>query len=132
MEALPNLAPVAGNHLAVNPTVGFLDPHLELRVRFPSKNRLDQRVVRVPAVAPLGRVQLLGSLELDAGDLLDDVNQLVDRHQLARCDVDRLCEVAVRRHLGPLWVVVDVHERPLLPAVALGLDRVLPAQLWPG
>ena len=34
---------------------------------------------------PCGRDEVVAALELDAGDLLDDVDELVDRHELASC-----------------------------------------------
>ena len=52
---------------------------------------LDQRVVAVAAAHALGRVELVGALELHAGDLLDDVDQPVDADQLvaSRCSAAR-------------------------------------------
>jgi hypothetical protein len=129
MEAADLLAALARDHLVVDPPVGLLHADPQLGVRLPAEHALDQCVVGVAAIDPLRRVQLVGPLQLDPGDLLHDVHQLVDGHQLAAPDVDRLHVVAVGQHLGALQAVVDVHERTGLLAVAPDLDLVLPAQL---
>ena len=50
----------------------------------------DQGVVAIAAVDALGGVEVVVALQLDAGDLLDDVDQLIDGDQLAGAEVDRL------------------------------------------
>ena len=41
----------------------------------------------------LGGVEVVVALELDAGDVLDDVDELVDRHAFVAAEVDRLDDV---------------------------------------
>src|SRR5690349_2270983 len=68
--------PLAG-HLVVDPAVGLLHAVAELGVGLPAEEFLDQRVVAVAAVHALGGRQVVVPLKLDAGDLLDDVDELV-------------------------------------------------------
>src|SRR3712207_7874957 len=60
---------------------------------------------------------LFRSLELDARDVLDDVDELVDRDHLAAAEVDRLEDVRAHDRLRAVHAVVDVHEAPRLLAV---------------
>ena len=69
--------------------------------RLPAELPLDHGVVAVAAAHALGGVELVVPLELDAGDPLDHVHQLVDGDQLAAAEVDRLGDVAVGDVEGP-------------------------------
>src|SRR6266508_1327826 len=84
--------------LVVDPPVGALEPVLERNRRLPAEQLADERVVAVPAADALGLGQVVPPLELDAGDLLDDVDEAVDRDQLGAADVDRLGDVALHQH----------------------------------
>src|SRR5690606_24789265 len=76
--------------------------------------------------------QVVAPPELHAGDLLDDVDELVDGDQLAAADVERLVHVAAGEAQGPLDAVVDEHEAARLLAVAPDLDLVGAGQLGLG
>ena len=129
VEALDGLAFLAGDHLVVDPSVGLLHAVAEPGRGFPTEHFLDERVVGVAAVHALRGLQVVGALELDAGDVLDDVDELVDGDELAAADVDGFDEIAVGEHLRALEAVVDVHERTGLVAVAPDLDVVRPGEL---
>src|SRR6202011_162746 len=77
----------------------------------------------------LGRIELVGALEPDAGDLLDDVDQAVDADQLVAADVQGVDDVALRQPDRAVVAVVDIHERAGLLAVAPDLDLVLAREL---
>src|SRR5437762_9496607 len=64
----PLAAGVARGDLVVNPLIRLLHPVLELRVRLPAEDLLDQRVVAVPAIDALGCIQVVAALQLDPGD----------------------------------------------------------------
>src|SRR3979490_1909273 len=120
---------LAGGHLVVDPFVGLLHAVLETDGRRPVHQLLDQVVVAVAAAHALGRVELVGALELHAGDLLDDVDQAVDADQLVAADVERLDDVALGQADRAVGAVVDIHERAGLLAIAPDLDLVLARQL---
>src|SRR5258706_1102206 len=98
IECCPPLAG-AGGHFAKDPVVGFLHPGAQWRRGGPAEPRRYEGVVAVAATHALGRAQVVFPLEPDAGDVLDDIDELVDRHQLAAAQVQRLAAVA-RPDLG--------------------------------
>ena len=77
-------APYLRQYSVVDPVVGLLHAVAERDAGLPAQILLDQRVVAVAAVHALGGVRLYLRFELHAGDLLDDVDEAVDRHQLVR------------------------------------------------
>ena len=81
--------------LVVDPGVRLLEPGGERRARLPAESLADERVVGVAAAHALGRIEVVAPLEPHAGDLLDDVDELVDRHELGGAEVDRLVDVAL-------------------------------------
>src|SRR5262249_6000947 len=119
----------ARSHLVVDPLVGLLHAGLETDGGPPAQQLLDQRIVAVAPAHALGRIELVAALEPDTGDLLDDVDQPVDAHQLVAADVERLDNVARRQLERARGAVVDVHEGAGLLAVAPDLDLVLARQL---
>src|SRR5512132_1236725 len=75
-------APVGGHHhLVVNPAVGFFETVAQANRRRPSELLLDQGVVAAAAADAFRRVELVTPLYAYSGDVLDDVYQLVDRHE---------------------------------------------------
>src|SRR5262245_52243020 len=95
--------------LVVNPAIRLLHPVAKPGVGLPAEDLLDEGVVGVATIDALGSRQVVLALELDLGDLLDDVDQLVDADQLARAEVDRLDPVAVGDLVDALDAVRDVH-----------------------
>jgi hypothetical protein len=112
----------AGDDLVVDPGVGALHTVAQGHRGLPPVLALDQCVIAVAPSNSLGGGEVVVSLELDACDVLDDVDQLVDRDQLARTEVDRIGKVTLVEHLDALDAIVHVHERAGLLAVAPDLD----------
>src|SRR5882762_8006674 len=119
-------AGVGNDHLVVNPPVGLLETVAQRDRRRPSELLLDQRVVAAAAAHTLGRVEIVPAPELRAGDAFDDVDELIDRHELVAADVDRIADVAVHEGASAVDAVVDVHETSRLLSVAPDFDVVRP------
>ena len=111
--------------LLLDPTIGRRDALLQRNRRLPAEVGLDLGVVTVAARHAARRVELVVPLQLDARDLLGDVHQLVDGHQFARSQIDRLVDLRIDDLADAFDAVVDVHERTRLRAVAPDLDRVV-------
>src|SRR5207253_1525498 len=65
----------------------------------------------------------------DAGNVFDDVDELIDRDELVAADVERLATVAGHQPVRALEAVVDVHEASRLLAVAPHIDVASARQL---
>src|SRR5690242_2037952 len=85
----------SGRHLVVDPGVRLLQPVAQARARRPTQEALDPRVIAVAPVDPLGGVEVVAPLQLDSGDVLDEVDEPVDADQLVAAEVKRLGDVAV-------------------------------------
>ena len=120
--------PCAGD-LVVDPAIGLLHAVAKRDARRPAETLHDQRVVAVAAVDALRGGQVVSALQFDAGNVFDDVHQLVDRDRLVAAEIERLDDVAGHDHLGALEAVVDVHEAARLLAGAPDLDLVTARQL---
>jgi prepilin-type N-terminal cleavage/methylation domain-containing protein/prepilin-type processing-associated H-X9-DG protein len=86
---------------------------------------LDLRVVAVAAVDAFWRIELVVALEFDAGDVFDDVDELVDGNEFAGPDVQRFGDVARGQLLCAVEAIIDIHEGAGLFAVAPDFDFVL-------
>ena len=64
------------------------------------------------------------TLELDSGDALDDIDELIDGDQLVATEIDRLAEITVHNSLSAFEAIVDVHEAPRLIPVAPNFNLV--------
>ncbi len=93
--------------------------------RLPTQALLDQCVVAAPSAHALWGGEVIAAIQLDARDLLDDVDQLVDRDQLTAAEIDRRDDVARHDRLGSEHAVVDVGEAARLLTVAPDLDLVM-------
>src|ERR1700745_2222928 len=80
--------------LVVDPCVRPLQANGERGARLPRQLLLDQRIVRVASADAFWSVEVVVPPQPHAGDLLDGVDELVDRDELTRADVDRLSDVA--------------------------------------
>src|SRR6266567_8799507 len=116
---------LALDHLAVNPLISFLQPVAEPNAGSPSQILPDQRIVAIAAIDPLGRLQIVSAFELDARDVLHDVNQPVDRDNLAAAQVYRLADVAGHDCLGAAQAIIDVHKTARLLAAPPNLDLMI-------
>ena len=110
--------------LVVDPAIGFFHADAELGVGLPVHELFDEGVVAVAAVDALGGLEIVGAFELDAGDVFDDVDELVDGDQFVAAEVDGLDDVAPEEVLGSLEAIGDVHEGPGLMSVAPDFDIV--------
>src|SRR5919198_3471801 len=68
--------------LVVDPSERLLQAHRERSAGLPAEALADQGVVGIPPAHALRRVEVVAAPQADAGDLLDRVDELVDRHQL--------------------------------------------------
>src|SRR6266508_1649176 len=75
--------------LFIDPCVSRTQAHIQRRIRFPTEYLLDEGVVAVPSGNPARSVEVVGAAEPNAGDPFDLVDERVDRHELARPEVDR-------------------------------------------
>src|SRR4051812_41669898 len=115
--------------LVVDPGVGRLETGVQGDRRLPAVDLAEHRVVAVATAYALRSRQVVGLLDRDAGNFLDDRDHLVDGDQLGGAEVDRLDVRAGEDLLGATYAVVDVHEAAGLLAVAPDVDRVIAAQL---
>src|SRR4051794_13701084 len=100
----------AGGDLVEDPSVGLLQAVTQRGRWLPPVAALHDRVVAVAATNALRRVELVLALDGDPGDLLDDVDHLVDGDELAGTQVDGV-EIRPRGdHADALQAVIDVHE----------------------
>src|SRR5260221_969089 len=114
-------------HLIINPRVRLFQTLPEGNVGLPVKILLNERIVTVPAVDPLGRIELVVALELDAGDILGHGNEIVDGDAFTAAEVDgEVDRLAVHDGAGALQAIGDVHETAPLSAVAPNFD-LMPA-----
>src|SRR5262245_43305443 len=74
-------------HLGVNPSIGFFHPFLKRNARLPIEHFLDQCVVAVAAIDALRSIRLVVTLQLDAGDFLNNADELVDGDLLRAAQV---------------------------------------------
>ena len=86
---------MAGLGLIVDPSIGLFHSVARNAGR-PAEPCLDQRVVAIPAMNALRCIEIVFTLELDAGDLFGDVDQLIDRYQFVAADVERFVDVMCR------------------------------------
>jgi len=118
------LAGLARGVLGLDPRVGFRETLVQGRVRLPLEHLLDEGVVGIASGHAQRRVQLVGALELHAGDLFHLADQRVDGDEFAGTEVDRRRDqiVAMRDHVNALHTVVNIHEAAGLLARAPDVD----------
>src|SRR5437762_14226338 len=119
------LAPFAVEVLFPDPVVSHGEALVEKRRGLPPEHRFDQRVVAVAPRHALRRTDVVFPREGDAGNLFDLADQLVDRHQLIRPEIDRRRDemIAMHDHVDPLDTIVDIHEAPRLISSTPDADR---------
>src|SRR5450631_2288202 len=81
-------ARLARGVLLADPGIGGGHACPQRRPGLPAEDVLDEGVVAVPAGHALWRTEVIRTGQADPGDLLDDRDQLVDRDELARTEVD--------------------------------------------
>src|ERR1700742_2743577 len=115
---------VLSEHLLFNPGVGFFHAFAKLDGGLPVELFENFSVVAVAAVDAFGRAEIVGALEPDAGDLFNDVHELVDGDEFAGAEVEGLADVAFGDPPGAVGTIVDIHEGARLFAVAPDLDLI--------
>src|SRR5579863_7514682 len=117
-------------HPVVNPRIGLFEALPEGNVGLPVKIFLDERIVAVAAVDPLGRAEIVVALEFDAGDILGNRNEVVDGDAFAAAEVDgKVDRLAVHDGAGALHAIADVRETAPLSAIAPNFDLVFAGEL---
>src|SRR6185503_9183367 len=114
--------------LLLDPAIGLPDALFEAHLRLPAEHPPQPRVVGVAAAHAL-RAGDVALTQRDAGNLADDVGELVDRDQPIRTEIQRLAVVRCHQPLDALEAVADVAERSRLLAVAPDVDLALAGQL---
>src|SRR5678809_1035077 len=115
-------ARLAIRHLVENPPIGELHSITQPGVGLPTEYLLDQRIVRVSAIHTLRSSEVVSASNRKPGDILHDVNQVIDRDELTASQVDGIHEVALHQHLRPTDAIGDELERSSLLARAPDLD----------
>src|ERR1700722_10620189 len=116
-------------HFAEDPFIGFLETVAETDRWSPSEIFLYEGIVTVTAVDALGGFQVVTALELDAGDALDDVHQLVDGNEFAAAEVDGFKNVAGQDGLSAFQTIINIHEAAGLVAVSPDFNFVFAGEL---
>ena len=75
-------------HFFFDPLVGLGHARAQVDFRLPAEHALDQRVVAVAAADALGSIEIVVPLDLDPGNLLHDIHQLVDGDEFAPAQVE--------------------------------------------
>src|SRR5947207_5443172 len=73
--------PPPSAQFAFNPAVCFLQAFFQWYGRFPAQHALQQRVVAIAAAHPLRLGKIVTFLQTLAGDIRNQINQLIDRDQ---------------------------------------------------
>src|SRR5690242_19152615 len=109
-------------HLAPDPAIRYGQTSLESRSRLPAEHFAQLRVVGVATAHALRRREVVALPDRLPRSLRDEIDQLVDRHQPVRAEVQRLAMVGLHQPIDPLDAVVDVAVAPGLLTVAPHLD----------
>jgi hypothetical protein len=101
--------------LVVNPGIRFFHTGAQWDRWFPVEHFPNQSVVTVTAIYAFWRIEVVAAFQLDPGDVLYNVDQLIDGHLLRAAEIDwKIYRSAVHDVLNPLDAVIDVHETPRL------------------
>src|SRR5262249_38235628 len=116
--------PARLDELAADPLVGAGQALLETDDGLPVQHLAQAGVVAVAATHALRLAQVVLFLDLLAGDLRHDVDQLIDRDHAVLTEIERLAEVRPHQAIDAFHAVVDVAVGPRLLAVAPHVDDV--------
>src|SRR5712691_9713564 len=117
--------PARLDELLADPVVRPPEAFLEADDRLPAQDLAQARVVAVASSHALRLGQVVLLLDVLAGDLGHDVDQLVDRDHTVLTEVERLAKVRPHQPGDALHAVVDVAVGPRLLAIAPHVDHVL-------
>src|SRR4029453_11623411 len=116
--------PTCSRQLALDPLVSARETSLQAHPRLPAQHLAQPGVVRVASADALRLGQVVALVNRLAGDIGDDVHQLVDGYQTVGAEVQRSPMVAAHQAIDPLDAVGDVTVRASLLAVAPHFDRL--------
>src|SRR5215471_3104443 len=115
-------------YLIVNPAIRTLQTITQTRRWFPSKNFLNQGVVAVAAVHAFRRGRVVIPFQLQTGDVLDNIDELINRDELTAAKIQRFCIIAVHDYLRASYAIVDPLKAAGLFSIAPNLDLMFPGK----
>ena len=71
---------------------------------------MDQGVVAVASINSFWGIQVIFSFQLDAGNILYNIHQLIDADRLALSEIDRFKNIGVHNQPNSFQAVVDKHK----------------------
>ena len=113
----------------MDPSVGLFEARAQCDGGLPAELLLDEGVVAAAAADAFGGIEFVGALEFEAGDVFDQIDQLVDGDHFGAAEVDGFDDSAFHNGLGSVEAVVDVLEAAGLESVAPDLDLLGTTQL---
>ena len=111
------------SQFSLNPVVGNRQTVAKRRQRLPSQNGTKLRIVAITAPYPLRLARVVELAQLLAGNVADQVNQLVNAYHVFRPEIKRLGIVACHQALQALNTVSDIEKGARLRAVSPDLNR---------
>src|SRR5690348_2776015 len=96
--------------LIVDPAIRALEPDRERDRRLPAQIATNEGVVAVPAAHALRSVQAISAPQRHPCNLLHEINQVVDGHQLTAAEIDGLPNLTLHDGEGAEQAIIDVHE----------------------
>ena len=111
--------------MLVDPGVGFGHAVTEFDGWFPSKVLINEGIIAVATGDPFGSVEIIFSLQFNAGDVFHDIDQLVDGDEFAAAEVEGFDDVIFEEHDSAVEAVIDVHERAGLVTIAPDFDFMI-------
>src|SRR5579871_2061410 len=119
----------AADQLVVHPLVRLLEAILKRDRRLPPQDLLDAGVVTIPTAHALRSTEIVDTLQLDAGDVLNDVDELVDTDEPAAAQIEGVSIAALHDAERAVHAVIDIHEAPRLLAIAPDLNLMFTGHL---
>src|SRR5207244_2032642 len=114
--------PLSAGHLVVDPAIGLFQAFTQTNGRLPPEHLLDASVVAIASVHAFGRAQVVSAFQFHPANVFDDIDELIDRYQLATADVERSWNISLHHHASALQAIIDIHEATRLMTVAPNLD----------
>src|SRR5260370_19964120 len=79
----------------------------------------------VRAIHTFGRAEVVIALQLDSGNFLREIDQLIYRHRLTRSEIDLLQHFRIHDQIDAYQAVINEHEATSLIARSPDIDFVL-------
>src|SRR5690242_10820314 len=116
------LVPSLFTQFAGDPRVSDRQPFAQQNLWFPAKNLAKPAIVAVAAAYTLRTAQVVTLGQFLAGNIRDDIHQLIDGHQFVCTEVERVAIIGSHDADQAFHAVVNVHERTGLLAIAPYFD----------